>query len=195
MNEDNVELEAIVQNGMETNKKLDGIDTINEAQYMEQRDTKEAVRDVETSIDAQTLAVDKGLKGMSPSLETMARAQDLIATFITKLEGPKGDAGYTPKKGKDYFTKEEIDKFLKEVTPKKGEDYYTEQEIEAFKEAITPKKGTDYNDGKDGYTPIKGKDYFDGRDGVDGKDARVFYHVGKTAPKNAQIGDLWLKTD
>lgn len=60
-------------------------------------------------------------------------------------------------------------------TPKKGVDYFTEQEILDFLNAVTPVKGVDYRDGEDGksikgdkgdagYTPRHGIDYFDGED-------------------------------
>ena len=63
---------------------------------------------------------------------------------IPAIKGAKGDTGYTPVKGIDYFD------------GKDGVDGYT------------PVKGVDYFDGKDGYTPQKGVDYFDGKDGKDG---------------------------
>lgn len=68
-------------------------------------------------------------------------------TWTNLLPGPKGDPGYTPIKGVDYFDGAD------------GEDGYT------------PIKGVDYfdgEDGEDGYTPIKNVDYFDGADGAPG---------------------------
>ena len=59
----------------------------------------------------------------------------------TGAPGPKGEDGYTPVKGVDYF----------DGAP--GEP---------------GKDGAPGKDGKDGYTPVKGVDYFDGRDGADG---------------------------
>jgi hypothetical protein len=78
----------------------------------------------------------------------------------------KGDSGYTPVKGKDYFTPQEISDFkaeiLKGATPEKFKDYFTEKELvylmselrkvfqhdlESMKAQITPKKGVDYDDG------------------------------------------------
>ena len=59
---------------------------------------------------------------------------------FVNLQG-KGEAGYTPKKGVDYFD---------------GED------------GKTPEKGVDYKDGEDGKTPEKGVDYKDGEDGKPG---------------------------
>ena len=81
----------------------------------------------------------------------------------------KGEDGYTPKKGKDYFTKEEIEAFKQAVTPEKYKDYFTAKEVgemvghaaemvyNAFmqlfeteiRDQITPKKGVDYRDGID----------------------------------------------
>lgn len=58
------------------------------------------------------------------------------------LKGDKGDDGYTPVKGVDYFD---------------GEPGYT------------PQKGIDYFDGEPGYTPVKGVDYFDGEPGEPGE--------------------------
>ena len=75
-----------------------------------------------------------------------------------ELENPqpvslKGEPGYTPIKGKDYFDGKDG------YTPKKGVDYFDGEA------GYTPVKGIDYDDGKDGYSPIKGIDYFDGEDG------------------------------
>lgn len=60
----------------------------------------------------------------------------------------KGDPGYTPIKGKDYFD---------------GKDAYV------------PKKGVDYFDGDPGYTPVKGKDYDDGKPGKDANRWHLVY--------------------
>jgi len=100
------------------------------------------------------------------------------------LRGPKG---YTPVKGKDYFTDEEIDEFKSTVTPVPGIDYFTDEEIEQFLKDITPVKGTDYFDGEKGDKGDKGDrgDSIvgprgpqgpagkDGKPGRDGKDAKA----------------------
>lgn len=65
-----------------------------------------------------------------------------------QVKGDKGEPGYTPVKGKDYFTKDEIETIKKQVfkmieipkpipgtpgkTPVKGKDYFTPQEIGKF---------------------------------------------------------------
>ncbi len=77
----------------------------------------------------------------------------------TDLKGDPGENAVTPVKGKDYFTKDEQEDFLKKATPVKGKHY---------RDGIdgnTPVKGIDYFDGEDGKTPIKGVDYEDGKDG------------------------------
>lgn len=62
--------------------------------------------------------------------------------YVDTGKPSRGEDGYTPKKGVDYFD------------GKDGEDGYT------------PIKGKDYFDGDPGYTPVKGKDYNDGEDGI-----------------------------
>ena len=68
---------------------------------------------------------------------------NLLHRLLERIEVMKGDPGYTPRKGVDYFD---------------GEDGHT------------PQKGIDYDDGEDGYTPRKNVDYFDGKNGKDGRD-------------------------
>lgn len=45
-------------------------------------------------------------------------------TELIKIKGDRGEDGYTPIKGKDYYTPEEIKEIKKEVTPVKGKDYF-----------------------------------------------------------------------
>ena len=80
------------------------------------------------------------------------------------LKGGKGDPGYTPIKGVDYFD---------------GQD---------GKDGYTPQKGIDYfdgADGKDGHTPVKGVDYFDGDKGEPGYSG--VYVGSDTPPDNANV--------
>lgn len=79
---------------------------------------------------------------------------------VSTLKLKHGEDGYTPVKGQDYLTEEELVAIKKEVTPIIGEDYFTEEDKSAFREDVTPVKNSDYFDGEDGYTPIKGVDYF-----------------------------------
>lgn len=105
----------------------------------------------------------------------------------------KGDAGYTPRSGIDYFTVKEKYDFLTKATPVKGVDYFTDKEVKEIIKASTPKRGVDYFTPSDvkylikqstpkkgvhyltekeiermlkKITPKKGKDYADGKDGV-----------------------------
>jgi len=47
-----------------------------------------------------------------------------IEKSLEKIKGKDGEDGYTPVKGKDYYTPEEIKEIKKEVTPVKGKDYF-----------------------------------------------------------------------
>jgi hypothetical protein len=62
---------------------------------------------------------------------------DLDDKITNTLKGDPGDDGYTPVKGKDYFTGTEIADFKAEVRPIKGRDYF------------------DGEPGQDGKTPTK----------------------------------------
>ena len=48
-----------------------------------------------------------------------------------------GSDGYTPVKGKDYFTESEIVQFKKDVTPKKRIDYFTDSEISQIQNEVS----------------------------------------------------------
>lgn len=82
----------------------------------------------------------------------------------------KGEPGHTPIKGKDYFTENEVNQWLRAITPVKGVHYFTDSEIQSILDVLTPKKGIHYFDGKDG----KG---IPGTAGRDGKDATVDYDL------------------
>lgn len=81
----------------------------------------------------------------------------------------KGEDGYSPVKGTDYFTDDEINSFkadiLKGATPQKFKDYFTPQELDLIANEIRKELKTEV-------TPIKGQDYFDGKDGIDGEDGK-----------------------
>ena len=96
---------------------------------------------------------------------------DIIASAfgaISAMKGKDGEDGTTPTKGKDYFTKPEIEWFIKKTTPLKGKDYF---------------------DGNDGYSPIKGKDYFDGVNGYDGETPK--HRWVKTLLQFANPDETW----
>ena len=170
--EDNVELEAIVTNGMKANESLDNVDANTEASAVK-------LNEIEQNQEAQILQSMKSTSEMigaiKPSLEAQAKMANIFSSLMTNLEGPKGDDGDTPVKGKDYFTDKEIADFLNKATPVKGKDYYTEAEVAEIRKAVTPVKGQDY------------------RDGVDGTDGRSPMTVSNTPPEEPEVGDLWYQ--
>lgn len=108
---------------------------------------EEAKQHIYGTILSQKQNISGKLKASGPSAYEIAVKNGYEGTeeeWLESLVGPKGDKGdpgYTPVKGVDYF------------------------------DGYSPIKGIDYFDGKngqDGYTPIKGVDYFDGEDGERG---------------------------
>lgn len=78
--------------------------------------------------------------------EDLGIIEDVRNYIDENKEVLRGQDGYTPVKGVDYF--DGVDGY----TPVKDVDYFD------------GKDGKDGENGKDGYTPIKGVDYFDGKD-------------------------------
>jgi len=86
---------------------------------------------------------------------------------VKHIQGEKGEPGYTPKKGTDYYSKDQVERIVRQLVsrglPVKGKDYYTPSEIASVVQKATPIKGKDYFeaiDGSDGKTPVYGVDYF-----------------------------------
>lgn len=75
---------------------------------------------------------------------------------LSSLQVMKGEDGYTPKKGVDYFTPAEIREIFSII----------EQKISTFERGLKGERGLQGErgqkgeSGKDGYTPLKGLDYF-----------------------------------
>lgn len=113
----------------------------------------------------QLHAIAAGVKSLKPTIEKHASTTEKMSKFLEEM---KGEPGYTPIKGKDYFTQEELNEMRRQVTPKRGRDYMTLSDIRTFVKHITPVKGKHYKDGEPGYTPQKGIDYFDGEPGKRG---------------------------
>ena len=124
---------------------------------------------------------------------------EFLKTFYDDV---KGVPGYTPVKGKDYFTEDEIAEFKAGVTPEKYKDYFTEEEVNYIIQSIRKL----LKDGKDGESikGDRGTDGKDGRDGIDGspdqpKDianklntlkGEVSYKVLKDTPKELTVEDV-----
>ena len=85
---------------------------------------------------------------------------DLKGEKGDSIKGDKGEDGFTPIKGQDYLTDEELQGIKNEITPIKGQDYFTADEINNIKKEVTPIKGIHYFDGRPGQDgkSIKGKD-------------------------------------
>jgi hypothetical protein len=151
----------------------------------------------------------------------------VIATYLEKPKGDKGDKGdtvkgdkgtpgkhaVTPKKGKDYYTKNEKRALVEEIyglihTPQKGLDYYTKAEKqEIIDQAVKiVQRGV--------YTPTRGVDYMGEEDltWIDNKIKEIIPElpppvdtskfmvgvntktltVSKAAPLNPAENDLWV---
>ena len=86
-------------------------------------------------------------------------AQEIKAEYIKGDKGDKGDDGYTPIKGVDYFTDDEVGAVA-----------------EYIKETV-----------KDEVRPIKGVDYFDGEDGKDADEEKIVSKIVKKIPTKDEI--------
>lgn len=85
----------------------------------------------------------------------------VLVALINKIDTLRGEDGYTPIKGKDYFTKEELGQILTYL-----KDKYITAEI---LEKSTPIKGVHYRDGKDGQDGKPGEKGDPGEIGPEGK--------------------------
>lgn len=141
-------------------------------------------------------------KAQAPQVPSSSRGSENFSLGDVKLVLPKandGKDGYTPVKGKDYFTPEETNQFLQTATPIYKQDYLTEDELSGIKQEIlqeaTPIKGVHYADGingNDGISPDSDeiarevlkripptKDGIDGKDGIDADPVRVITEIKK----------------
>ena len=104
--------------------------------------------------------ISKALGEIEPIKEFYGK---ISRTELIKIKGDRGEDGYTPIKGKDYYTPEEIKEIKKEVTPIKGKDYFDGKD---------GKNGRDGKNGKDGARGLRGLSGRDGKDGRNGKDGK-----------------------
>lgn len=96
--------------------------------------------------------------------------EERIVDLLENLHLLKGKDGRTPKKGEDYFTKQEIKDFLIQVTPKKNKDYFdgksvSKEELVEIIKSLIP----DPVPGKDGDT-ITAKQIRDKITSLEGKE-------------------------
>ena len=141
--------------------------------YWTEADKEEIVAEAtpERGVDYWTAADQQAIAAEAQS--TAEAAAEATATEIlndpeykASIKGDKGDTGYTPVRGVDYWT--DADKQI----------VSTQAEEAAEATAATMLSDPEYkasikgDPGEPGYTPIKGVDYFDGQDGQPGRDGQ-----------------------
>lgn len=112
---------------------------------------------------------------MMEELKSIVKESNPLLEKLSLIKGDKGDGGYIPQKGIDYFTTEEIEAMAQEIfsriklpevkdgiTPVAGKDYPTLEQITSFVKSEVSK--IKIPESKDGYTPKKGLDYFTSED-------------------------------
>lgn len=57
----------------------------------------------------------------------------------------KGEDGYTPVKGEDYMTPQDIEEMTVSATPVVGEDYFTEEQIDRIVDRIVERVKNEIN--------------------------------------------------
>lgn len=102
--------------------------------------------------------------------EVAGREFSMKGVQLIKL---KGERGYTPQKGIDYLTDEELGQIMEQSTPKKGVHYFTNEDIQQIKNGL-----------KDELRPIKGIDYVDGKNADENK---IIKEISKHIPTAEEI--------
>jgi len=150
------ELEAIIAQNEQRKDSIDTTNDILEASLMQNEKNTEEMKE---TIKKSGSSVAEAVKELKPEMQKMGKAANFVLGFLDEIKGDKGDDGYTPKKGQDYYTKEEIASVVKEIqdsiripedgkTPIRGEDYFTDEDISSMVEDVfsripTPKDGKD----------------------------------------------------
>lgn len=170
--QENVDFEAILKTGIDTNEKVGEVSSNTEGQLIQQIETNKKLEEVTDAVDIQTQIIHKNISEMAPSMEALGKAMTFASTLMEKLEGPqgpegkqgpKGDKGDTGPAGKDAH-----------MRGPKGED---------GRDGVDGKDGKDGKPGPKGPMGPSGKDGKDGKDGAPGKD-------GKDAPIDKIIAKL-----
>lgn len=159
--EDNVELEAIAQNGVDTNDKLDSIDTNGEAQVQEQMSTTDAVKGLETPLDTVARNTDPDV----PHKVQLEARNDISKVFFEMIRGDKGERGDKGQIGDRGAKGDRGD------TGSKGDPGRDAHMVGP--KGATGAKGAMGTSGKDGRDGVDGQDGIDGAQGKSGKDASV----------------------
>jgi hypothetical protein len=165
--QENVELEALVQQSLSQSEALSSIDANAEALLTEQMKTTQAVEGLEPALEAIMLNTKKEER---PEVQKV----ELMGAEIVTIKGQKGDKGDQGDKGDKGDTGPQ--------GPKGADSKVAGPKGERGEKGDTGPAGKPGRDGIDGRNGIDGKD---GKDGKNGKD-------GKTPAKGK---DYWTKTD
>lgn len=113
---------------------------------------------------------------------------DMPAVPSADIKGPKGDEGYTPVKGKDYFDGEDGTSVTVESVSTSSADGGSNVVTFSDGKTMTVKNGSKGSTGDPGRTPVKGTDYYTEAD----KAALITEVSGKVKfYATANIGTTW----
>ena len=164
---------------LKTNPALGQFVALQELKRMAKTMVEEAVEEQMRELEKEIMRKFDIIKGGDPV--NAGFIDKIVNKAVTQLiadskgdTGEKGDVGYTPIKGVDFFTEREIQQFTTQIqsriripkdgidgiTPEAGVDYPTNQQVrdEIIKHIPNIPKP------ENGKTPIKGVDYFTERD-------------------------------
>ena len=126
-------------------------------------DLKKLIKKAKNELDPEG-AEREEKKESSDKISSISKGTERMTQFLDVL---KGDDGYTPVKGVDYWTEEELAQIKEEIRPILGKDYLTGDDVHELLEAVTPRKGEHYFTQEEieefiqKVTPIKGIHYRD----------------------------------
>lgn len=142
--------DILIDATMETNEKLGDIADSNEVQVQGIMETNEELNELNRTADMILEKVAESRTSLDISINGAERVE---------IQGPKGEQGDKPLKGKDYFTPQEVAEIISRVrrsvrvpkdgiTPVRGKDYYTDEDIESIITEVVsripmPKDGED----------------------------------------------------
>lgn len=179
---------------------LKGIEQNGEHAILEQRNTTEAVKNLELPTEgilAKTAEIAENTKPKDVQKMQIISPDDAEDKDWNENEAGKslwkmlrGPKGHTPVKGTEYYTPEEKQELMDEMVPKitsaatpvKGKDYMTDEEMQNLADEIFGRVRVP----EDGHTPEKGVDYNDGEDGDDGdmpSDEKLLELIQSIMPK------------
>lgn len=145
-----------------------------------ERDSEKAIEKIKKEITSSVKQVlEEEIKQFKTQISGLVEqaVQEQVFKGISQIKGDTGDPGYTPIKGKDYWTNQEINEIVTRIqsqiripedgrpgrdaiTPVAGVDYPTRGQIRTIVKAMVSAIPVP----KNGRTPEKGIDYFTDKD-------------------------------